>query len=71
MLTAKEHREFMYFCRRYPIDDESNFQMPIAALHASFRNANSSPNSSPVSMQDMMLFAESPDVESQLLSQGW
>lgn len=75
MLTAREYREFMAYCVRYPIDDEANFQQPSAMIQAMYVNRKRAEADQPaldywrfmpfkLRWDDAM--AESMDIEDQL-----
>jgi hypothetical protein len=63
-LTHRDASEFLYFATISPIDDRSNFQMPVAYLHSSLININADPKSGrKLSMQDCMLFKDQGEEE--------
>ena len=73
VMTEKEFRRWAQFMSQEPMDDQSNFHYPLAALRADFINANRASNSEPVKISDCLLFAnrDEPDVEDQLLNGDW
>jgi hypothetical protein len=74
MFTPREVAEMFAYCERNPIDDQSNFHLPLASLHASFYNANRGQGSKEAKLRDFMLFLEhdeNGDVEADLLGDKW
>ena len=69
-LSSRETREFFAYCAANPIDDQSNFHLPIAQLEATLRNVNRSENAETVSFRDCLLFNrdEDGDLESDLIN---
>jgi hypothetical protein len=61
MLTAAEACELRMFYARYPFDDESTKQLPLALLRADVRNMMSSAGAQKVSALDLMPFYRSPE----------
>jgi cytidylate kinase len=74
-LTAREVSEFLIFSSLYPIDDRSNFQMPIAHLHASVLNTNmDTTKKRPYAMRDLLIFKPKDDeghIDDLLTSEDW
>jgi len=67
-LSSRETREFFAYCATNPIDDQSNFHLPIAQLEATLRNVNGSEPQ--VSFKDCLLFNRDAggDLESDLIN---
>ena len=74
-LTHREAAELFHYCTLNPLDDRSNFQMPIASLHASFLNANRDPKKQRAfTMNDCLLFKpadEETDIDALLIADNW
>jgi hypothetical protein len=74
MFSQREVLELFAYVQERPIDDESNYQMPIAALHARLFNVNRDPEKSrAMTMNDMLIFRrKGPEEELELgESPGW
>lgn len=76
MFTSREVAEMFAYCERNPIDDQSNFHLPLASLQASFHNANRGDGSKEAKLRDFLLFRERDeedggDIEADLLGDGW
>jgi hypothetical protein len=72
--TGREVAEMFAYCERNPIDDQSNFHLPIAGFQALYVNANRAQGSKEVSLRDFLLFrerSEENDIENDLLSDKW
>lgn len=54
----REEREFLAYCSTNPIDDQSNYHLPIAHMHATLFNINRGKNSKAKGLGDFMLFRE-------------
>lgn len=67
-LSARETREFFAYVAINPIDFQSNFHFPIAALEATLRNVNGAQPQK--SFKDCLLFnrSEEGDLESDLIN---
>lgn len=70
MMTAREARDFAAYCERYPIDDESNYHVPTANLHATVANMTGGQGKT---LADYLVFKPrgDGDIEEQLLGGGW
>lgn len=73
MISADEFDDWCEYHKVYPIDDQSNFHVPVASLHASFINANRADNSQPVGLADCLVFRNQKDqhIDELLLSEDW
>jgi hypothetical protein len=73
MLTGREVAEMFAYCERNPIDDQSNFHLPLANFQALFANANRAPGTKAMNLRDFLLFREreEPDIEDELLNGDW
>lgn len=74
MFTSREVAEMFAYCERNPIDDQSNFHLPIAGFQALYVNANRAQGAKEVSLRDFLLFREKKeedDIEADLLSDKW
>jgi len=58
MLTAREMLEFRCYAERYPIDDESNYHVPLAQLCAMFYSANRGEGAPPRELLDFVVFRD-------------
>lgn len=65
----------MLYVSDNPIDDQSNFHVPLAQLTALHANINRTKNAKPFKLTDFMLFRKQEeqvsDIEQQLLSGDW
>jgi hypothetical protein len=74
MLTGREVAELFAYVERNPIDDQSNFHLPLASFQALFANANRAQNTKPANMRDFLFFRDrdpEADIEDELLSDNW
>jgi hypothetical protein len=72
-LTCSEAREFGEFCARFPIDDESNFQLPMAQMLKVYSNAHRDQTQPRARITDFMPFhpkGNNDDVED-MLRDNW
>lgn len=67
MISAEAFDKWCLYHARYPLDDQSNFHMPLASLHASFLSSKSaerrSDSSKVFKISECMVFAERKDGE--------
>ncbi len=72
-LSAREAAEFFAFCTHNPIDDQSNFHYPIAALHANFINMKQDQSAPKRKLREFLLFRdpEETDLEDDILNGDW
>lgn len=76
--SAREARELAVYSRRYPFDDESNLQIPLARIAAYLHNENA-PQGRQKTIKDMLPFhpdnqreeLDDDDVDAMLLSGNW
>lgn len=73
IMPADEFDRWVAYYRIRPFDDESNFQIPIAGLHATLININRAPNSRPTTREECMPFRRAPerDIDQILASDEW
>ncbi len=74
MLSARQVAEFFEYVRRNPIDDQSNFHYPMAALHATLVNLKQDPTAPKRKMREFLLFRDpeqDDDIESDILNGDW
>jgi hypothetical protein len=60
-LTKRDVAELAYYLSKNPVDDQSNFHMPIASLYALMFNLNRGETTPPITLQDALLFREKED----------
>lgn len=71
MLTAKEARELALYDQRFPIDDQSNFQVPPANLAAIYVNSHKKSGDEAAPVSDFMPFYQiseepAPDLDEKM-----
>lgn len=71
-MDADDFDDWCKWHRWFPIDHQSNYHVPIAALHAATLNINRSSDAAPLSLYDCLVFAgvKARDVEIGE-AQGW
>lgn len=60
-MSAREVRELRLYDQRFPIDDQSNFQLPAAMIQALYANAHRDRGDEPHKVTDFMPFYPEPD----------
>lgn len=71
-MDADEFDGWLLWDRFFPLDDQSNFHVPIAALHAATMNVHRAQGAAPLRMMDCLHFRGLVPADTELGEvEGW
>lgn len=73
MLTTNEANDFLRYCQRFPIDDESNHHVPTGQIAMILANVNRDSTSQPYTLDQFLIYrpTEDPNIDDLLLNGDW
>lgn len=71
-MPAEEFDQWMLWDEWFPLDDQANFALPMAGLHAVIANQHRAPGSPPLSYVDCLMFKGRVPIDPEIGEvEGW